>query len=128
MRPTVRTTNLAVALAHDGRHQEAIAQYQEALARDPKNSMVRLNLAPARYERNLRKHPPSLKACARNTQIPDSRCICLPIAICDWTRMPAIKRFVENRNQKPQIFVWCAPMERILSKIAKCKEAADAVH
>jgi hypothetical protein len=51
MRSTVRTTNLAVALAHDGRHQEAIAQYQEALERDPKNSMVRLNLAPARYRR-----------------------------------------------------------------------------
>jgi len=38
-------TNLAVALAHDGRYQEAIAQYQEALKTGPKNSLVRLNLA-----------------------------------------------------------------------------------
>jgi tetratricopeptide (TPR) repeat protein len=32
------------------RYQEAIAQYQEALERDPKNSMVRLNLALAQYK------------------------------------------------------------------------------
>jgi tetratricopeptide (TPR) repeat protein len=43
-------TNLAVALAHDGRYQEAIVQYQEALKRDPQNSMVRLNLALAWYK------------------------------------------------------------------------------
>ena len=43
-------TNLAVALAHDGRYQEAIVQYQEALERDPKNTMVRLNLALAQYK------------------------------------------------------------------------------
>jgi tetratricopeptide (TPR) repeat protein len=43
-------TNLAVALAHDGRYQEAIVQYQEALKRDPQNSMVRKNLALAWYK------------------------------------------------------------------------------
>jgi tetratricopeptide (TPR) repeat protein len=43
-------TNLAAALAHDGRYQKGIAQYQEALKRDPKNSVVRLNLAVAWYK------------------------------------------------------------------------------
>jgi len=39
-----------------------------------------------------------------------------------------IEEYIENHNQKPQVFVWSAPVERILSKIAKCKEALDAVH
>jgi transposase len=39
-----------------------------------------------------------------------------------------INEYIENHNQKPQVFVWSAPVERILSKIAKCKEALDAVH
>ncbi|HXN21134.1 MAG TPA: IS630 family transposase, partial [Candidatus Dormibacteraeota bacterium] len=39
-----------------------------------------------------------------------------------------IKEYIENHNQKPQVFVWSAPVEGILSKIAKCKEALDAVH
>jgi transposase len=39
-----------------------------------------------------------------------------------------IEDYIENHNQKPQVFVWSAPVERILSKIAKCKEALDAVH
>jgi hypothetical protein len=39
-----------------------------------------------------------------------------------------IENYIENHNQKPQVFVWSAPVERILSKIAKCKEALDAVH
>jgi tetratricopeptide (TPR) repeat protein len=43
-------TNLTVALAHDGRYQEAIAQYQEALKTGPKNSLVRLNLALTWYK------------------------------------------------------------------------------
>jgi transposase len=40
----------------------------------------------------------------------------------------AIRAFLENHNQNPQVFVWSAPVERILAKIAKCKEALDAVH
>jgi transposase len=40
----------------------------------------------------------------------------------------AIEDYIENHNQKPQVFVWSAPVDRILSKIAKCKEALDAVH
>jgi transposase len=40
----------------------------------------------------------------------------------------AIKDYLENHNQNPKIFVWSAPVERILAKIAKCKEALDALH
>jgi transposase len=35
----------------------------------------------------------------------------------------AITQYLENHNQNPQVFVWSAPVERILAKIAKCKEA-----
>jgi len=34
-----------------------------------------------------------------------------------------IQQYLENHNQNPQVFVWSAPVERILAKIAKCKEA-----
>jgi len=40
----------------------------------------------------------------------------------------AITQYLENHNQNPQVFVWSAPVERILTKIAKCKEALDAPH
>ena len=40
----------------------------------------------------------------------------------------AIKDYLGNHNQSPQVFVWSAPVERILTKIAKCKEALDALH
>jgi transposase len=40
----------------------------------------------------------------------------------------AIDEYLNNHNQNPQAFVWTAPVERILSKIAKCKEALDALH
>ena len=40
----------------------------------------------------------------------------------------AIEAYLENHNQNPQVFVWSAPVERILAKIAKCKEALDSVH
>jgi len=40
----------------------------------------------------------------------------------------AITNYVENHNQNPKVFVWSAPVERILAKIAKCKEALDALH
>lgn len=43
-------SNLGVALAHAGRYSEAITQYQEALKRDPHNSVVQLNLALAQYK------------------------------------------------------------------------------
>jgi transposase len=42
--------------------------------------------------------------------------------------MAAIEEYISNHNQNPQVFVWSAPTERILAKIAKCKEALDALH
>ena len=40
----------------------------------------------------------------------------------------AIQAYLDNHNQNPQVFVWSAPVDRILTKIAKCKEALDALH
>jgi transposase/DNA-binding CsgD family transcriptional regulator len=40
----------------------------------------------------------------------------------------AITDYLANHNQNPKVFVWSAPVERIMAKIAKCKEALDALH
>jgi transposase len=40
----------------------------------------------------------------------------------------AINDYIDNHNQNPRVFVWSAPVERILAKVAKCKEALDALH
>jgi len=40
----------------------------------------------------------------------------------------AIDEYVKNHNQNPRVFVWSAPVEQILVKIAKRKEALDALH
>lgn len=40
----------------------------------------------------------------------------------------AIHDYLDNHNQNPKVFVWSAPVERILEKVAKCKEALDALH
>lgn len=40
----------------------------------------------------------------------------------------AINDYIDNHNQNPRVFVWSAPVERILKKVAKCKEALDALH
>jgi transposase len=40
----------------------------------------------------------------------------------------AIKDYIDAHNQNPHIFVWTAPVERILAKINKCKEVLDALH
>lgn len=40
----------------------------------------------------------------------------------------AIKSYIENNNQNPQVFVWTAPVAQILSKVAKCKEVLDTLH
>jgi transposase len=40
----------------------------------------------------------------------------------------SIMEYLNNHNQNPHVFVWSAPAERIMAKIAKCKEALDAVH
>ena len=40
----------------------------------------------------------------------------------------AIREYLDNHNQNPQVFVWSASVNHILAKIAKCKEALDALH
>ena len=40
----------------------------------------------------------------------------------------AIMDYIGNQNQKPRIFVWTAPVQRIVAKIAKCKEALGTLH
>lgn len=40
----------------------------------------------------------------------------------------AIKDYLENHNQNPRVFVWSAPAEKILTKIAICKEALETLH
>ncbi|MCJ7487957.1 MAG: IS630 family transposase [Candidatus Aminicenantes bacterium] len=40
----------------------------------------------------------------------------------------AIKEYLTNHNQNPRVFIWSAPVDKILTKIANCKEALDALH
>ena len=40
----------------------------------------------------------------------------------------AIHDYIDTNNQNPRVFTWTASVERILAKIAKCKEALDALH
>ena len=39
-----------------------------------------------------------------------------------------IRAYIDSHNQNPQVFVWSASVERIMSKIAKCKEALGTPH
>jgi transposase len=40
----------------------------------------------------------------------------------------AIQQYIDTHNQNPRVFIWSASVESILAKIAKCKEALDALH
>lgn len=40
----------------------------------------------------------------------------------------AITAYLEHHNQSPRVFVWTATVERIMAKVAKSKEAYDALH
>jgi transposase len=40
----------------------------------------------------------------------------------------AIQQYIDAHNQNPRVFIWSASVESILAKIAKCKEALDALH
>lgn len=40
----------------------------------------------------------------------------------------AIQGYLNHHNQNPKVFVWSAPVERILAKVAKCKEVLDSLH
>ena len=39
-----------------------------------------------------------------------------------------IDAYIKNNNQNPKLFVWTAPVQRIMAKIAKSKEVLDALH
>jgi len=40
----------------------------------------------------------------------------------------AIHEYLDNHNQNPRVFAWTAQVERIMSKVTKCKEALGAPH
>mgnify|MGYP001568089263 FL=1 len=40
----------------------------------------------------------------------------------------AITQYLDNHNQNPRVFIWSASVNRIMTKIAKCKEALDSLH
>lgn len=40
----------------------------------------------------------------------------------------AIQDYLDCHNQNPHVFVWTASVERILTKVAKCKEALGTLH
>ena len=40
----------------------------------------------------------------------------------------AIQAYIDTNNQNPRVFTWTASVERILARIAKCREALDALH
>ena len=40
----------------------------------------------------------------------------------------AIEEYLKNHNQNPKVFVWTASVDRIMTKIAKCKEALETLH
>jgi transposase len=40
----------------------------------------------------------------------------------------AIQGYIKNHNQNPHVFVWSAPVDRILAKISKCKEVLETLH
>jgi transposase len=39
-----------------------------------------------------------------------------------------IKNYLENHNQNPKVFVWSASVDKILSKIFKCKKVLGTLH
>ena len=39
-----------------------------------------------------------------------------------------ITQYIEHHNQNPRVFVWTASTEKIMAKIAKCKEVLDSLH
>jgi transposase len=40
----------------------------------------------------------------------------------------AISDYIDATNQNPRVFVWTASLDQIIAKIAKCKDALDALH
>jgi hypothetical protein len=82
---------------------------------DPDASMHKITLALVEFGRALvsRDHRQADPA-RRIPQVPEL--------------ITAIEDYMSNHNQNPRVFVWTASVESILTKIAKCKEALDALH
>ena len=40
----------------------------------------------------------------------------------------AINHYIQTHHQNPKVFIWSASVERIMGKIAKCKEALETLH
>jgi transposase len=40
----------------------------------------------------------------------------------------AIEEYLANHNQNPRVFIWSAPVDKILAKIYKCKEVLESLH
>lgn len=40
----------------------------------------------------------------------------------------AIQHYIDMHNQNPKVFIWTASVEKIMSKIAKCKEVLGTLH
>lgn len=40
----------------------------------------------------------------------------------------AITQYIDTHNQNPRVFVWSASVEKIMAKIAKCKEVLETPH
>lgn len=40
----------------------------------------------------------------------------------------AINEYITNHNQHPRVFTWTAPVEKIMAKVAKCKETLVTLH
>ena len=40
----------------------------------------------------------------------------------------AINQYIEAHNQNPKVFIWSASVEKIMSKISKCKEVLETLH
>jgi transposase len=40
----------------------------------------------------------------------------------------AIQQYIDAHNQNPRVFVWSASVEKIMTKIAKCKEVLETLH
>src|ERR1700732_245394 len=40
----------------------------------------------------------------------------------------ALNHYIQTHNQNPKVFIWSASVERIMGKIAKCKEALETLH
>ena len=40
----------------------------------------------------------------------------------------AIQGYINQHNQNPKVFVWTASVERIMAKVAKCKEVLGTLH